>query len=89
MPRAVQKGSTGCSWPPTSRARQAEMVGAMVVPVAVACLLWRFGLGAVIPWVSDTALGTSSHVAMYVGMLLAMLYRFADYGHTGPRGHGM
>jgi len=25
------------------------MVGAMVVPVAVACLLWRFGLGAVIP----------------------------------------
>jgi hypothetical protein len=69
----------GHSW-----ARTAEMVGAMVVPVAAACLLWRFGLGAVIPALADEALGTVSHVAMYVGMLLAMLYRFGDYGHAGP-----
>jgi hypothetical protein len=63
------------------------MVGAMVVPVGAACLLWRFGFGAVIPWLSDAALGTSSHVAMYVGMLLAMVYRFGDYGHAGPHVH--
>jgi flagellar biosynthetic protein FliP len=68
-------------------ARTAEMMGAMVVPVAVACLLWRVGLGAVIPALSDTALGTSSHVVMYVGMLLAMVYRFGDYAHAGPHVH--
>src|SRR2546423_332664 len=64
--------------------RTAEMVGAMVLPVAAACLLWRFGLGAVIPALADEALGTVSHVAMYVGMLLVMLYRFGEYGHAGP-----
>ena len=83
VPMAVLMRYHGHGW-----VRTAEMVGAMVVPVAVACLLWRFGLGAVIPWFSDTALGTSSHVAMYVGMLLAMLYRFGDYGHAGPHVHG-
>jgi flagellar biosynthetic protein FliP len=69
-------------------ARTAEMVGAMVVPVAVACVLWRFGVGAVVPALSDRALGTSSHVAMYVGMLLAMLYRFGDYAHAGAHAGG-
>jgi hypothetical protein len=64
--------------------RTAEMVGAMVLPVAAACLLWRFGLGAVVPALSDEALGTVSHVAMYVGMLLVMLHRFSEYGHAGP-----
>jgi hypothetical protein len=52
----------------------------------VACLLWRFGIGTVIPQLSDSALGTTAHIAMYVGMLLAMLYRFADYAHTGRHG---
>jgi hypothetical protein len=65
-------------------ARTGEMVGAMVLPAAAACLLWRFGLGAVVPALSSKALGTSSHVAMYAGMLLAMLYRFGDYAHAGP-----
>jgi hypothetical protein len=63
--------------------RTAEMVGAMVLPVAATCLLWRFGLGAVVPALSDEALGTVSHVAMYLGMLLVMLYRFGDYAHAG------
>jgi flagellar biosynthetic protein FliP len=73
-------------------ARTAEMVGAMAAPVAAACLLWRFGLGAAVPALSDQALGTSSHLAMYAGMLLAMLYRFGDYAHAGPhlgRGHAV
>jgi hypothetical protein len=64
-------------------ARTAEMVGAMAAPVAAACLLWRVGLGAVVPALSDKALGTVSHLAMYTGMLLAMLYRFGDYAHAG------
>jgi len=83
VPMAALMRYRGHGW-----ARTAEMVAAMALPVAVACVLWRFGLGAAIPWISDTALGTSSHVAMYVGMLLAMLYRFGDYGHTGPHLHG-
>ncbi|MGH2354614.1 MAG: hypothetical protein ACRDJN_23645, partial [Chloroflexota bacterium] len=62
--------------------RTAEMMAAMVAPVAAACLLWRFGVGAVIPALSDKALGASSHVAMYAGMLLATLYRFGDYAHA-------
>jgi hypothetical protein len=82
VPMALLMRSRGHGW-----ARTAEMVGAMVGPVAVACLLWRVGLGAVVPALSDGALGTSSHVAMYVGMLLAMLYRFGDYAHAGPHGH--
>jgi hypothetical protein len=68
--------------------RTAEMVVAMVLPVAAACLLWRIGVGAVVPALSDTALGTSSHVAMYVGMLAAMFYRFGDYAHAGPHAGG-
>jgi deazaflavin-dependent oxidoreductase (nitroreductase family) len=68
--------------------RTGEMVGAMVVPVAAACLLWRAGVGEVVPALSDEALGTSAHVAMYVGMLLAMLYRFGDYSHAGPHAGG-
>jgi hypothetical protein len=68
-------------------ARTAEMMGAMVAPVAIACLLWRVGVGTVIPALSDTALGASSHVAMYAGMLLAMAYRFGDYAHAGPHVH--
>lgn len=68
-------------------ARTTEMVVAMTLPVAAACLLWRIGVGTVIPALSDKALGTSSHVAMYGGMLLAMLYRFGDYAHAGHNGH--
>jgi flagellar biosynthetic protein FliP len=79
LPMVLLMRFRGHSWE-----RTAEMAGAMVVPVAAACLLWRFGLGAVVPWVSGEALGTVSHVAMYVGMLLAMLYRFGDYAHAGP-----
>jgi hypothetical protein len=82
VPMALLMRYRGHSW-----RRTAEMVGAMVVPVAAACLLWRFGLGAVVPALSSKALGTSSHVAMYVGMLLAMLSRYGDYAHAGPHVH--
>jgi flagellar biosynthetic protein FliP len=82
VPMALLMRYRGHSW-----WRTVEMVGAMVVPVAAACLLWRFGMGAVVPALSDTALGTSSHVAMYAGMLLAMLYRYGDYAHAGPHVH--
>jgi hypothetical protein len=68
--------------------RTVEMTVAMVVPIAVACLLWRFGFGAILPQVSDGALGTTTHVAMYGGMLLAMLYRFGEYAHTEHRERG-
>jgi hypothetical protein len=81
VPMALLMRHRGHGW-----GRTAEMVGAMVVPVAAACLLWRFGLGAAVPAVAAPALGTSSHVAMYVGMLLAMLYRFEDYAHAGHHG---
>jgi hypothetical protein len=67
--------------------RTVEMTAAMVVPIAVACVLWRFGFGAVIPQLSDGALGTTTHVAMYVGMLLAMGWRFGDYAHAGHHTH--
>jgi hypothetical protein len=82
IPMVVLMRYQGHSWE-----RTAEMVGAMVVPVAAACLLWRIGLGAMVSAFSDKALGTVSHVAMYVGMLLAMLYRFGDYAHTGAHAH--
>ena len=78
VPMAALMRYRGHGW-----ARTAEMIAAMAGPVAVACLLWRLGLGAVVPALSDKALGTSTHVAMYVGMLLAMLYRFGDYAHAG------
>jgi hypothetical protein len=84
VPMTVLMRYRGHSWE-----RTAEMVGAMVLPVAASCLLWRFGLGAVIPALSDEGLGTASHVAMLIGMLLAMLYRFGDYEHAGGHvGHG-
>jgi hypothetical protein len=85
VPMALLMRYRGHGW-----VRTAEMVGAMVGPVVVACLLWRVGLGAVVPALSSQALGTSSHVAMYVGMLLAMLYRFGDYAYAGHHGqhHG-
>jgi hypothetical protein len=68
--------------------RTVEMVVAMSAPVVVACVLWRFGLGDAVPALSDRSLGTSVHVAMYAGMLLAMLYRFGDYAHAGPHAGG-
>ena len=68
--------------------RTAEMVAGMSVPVVLACALWRVGLGDAVPALSDKALGTTVHVAMYAGMLLAMLYRFGDYAHAGPHAGG-
>jgi hypothetical protein len=82
VPMVVLMRYRGHGW-----ARTMEMVGAMVMPVAAACLLWRFGVGAVVPALSTEALGTSSHIAMYAGMLLAMLYRFGDYAHAGKHVH--
>ncbi len=74
VPMVLLMRYQGHSWE-----RTAEMVGAMVVPVAIACLLWRVG----VPAFSSTTLGAITHVAMYAGMLLAMLYRFGEYAHSG------
>jgi hypothetical protein len=63
--------------------RSAEMVAAMAVPVVVVCLLWRVGLGSVVPIFSDSGLKSTTHNAMFVGMLAAMVYRFGEYAHTG------
>ena len=76
-PMALLMRLRGHSWE-----RTAEIIGAMLLPVAAACLLWRFGLGAIVPALSDDTLGTVSHVAMYLGMLAVMLYRFGDYAHA-------
>jgi hypothetical protein len=62
--------------------RTAEMLFGMVLPaVAVICL---FALVAD-PVLTDSALSVSSHAAMLLGMLLAMLYRHAEY--AAPHRH--
>jgi flagellar biosynthetic protein FliP len=78
VPMAAWMRFRGHSWERTT-----EMVGAMVVPVVAARLLWRFGVAGIRPALSNWALGTISHVAMLVGMVLAMVYRFGDYAHAG------
>ena len=64
--------------------RVAEMVGAMVIPVAVVCLLWHFDIGSGVWGLTDDTLAASSHALMYGGMLLAMVGRFDEYAHVGP-----
>jgi hypothetical protein len=61
--------------------RTAEMAGAMIVPVAVVCLLSH-----VLTGLSADTVATSSHVLMYVGMLGVMLYRYQEYAHVRPHG---
>jgi hypothetical protein len=61
--------------------RGMEMVLGMVAPMAAVVLCWRLGVGAYIPWFADQGLGTSTHVAMYLGMVLLMLYRRKEYVH--------
>jgi hypothetical protein len=60
----------------------AEMVVGMVVPsVAVICIVAI----SVVPFLTDSTLSVSSHVAMLMGMLLAMLYRRTEY--AGSHAH--
>jgi hypothetical protein len=63
--------------------RTAEMVAAMVGPVAAVCLLSHIATG-----ISDGAVSTSSHGLMYLGMLGVMLARFGEYAHAGSHPAG-
>ncbi len=64
--------------------RIAEMDGGMAGPVVVLCVLWHVGAGTVLPVLSTNALPVTVHVAMLLGMLIAMLYRFSDYAQVMP-----
>ncbi len=57
-----------------------EMALAMVAPVAVTTVLSLVGAAAYLPW-----LGNASHVGMFLGMLIVMLYRRDHY--TGKASH--
>jgi hypothetical protein len=59
-----------------------EMVIAMVVPVALIGLLCQLGIDAYLPWLA----GLSAPL-MFLGMILAMLYRRDHYTRT--KGHVM
>ncbi len=52
----------------------AEMAFAMFAPVAVTTVLRLLGADTYLPW-----LGNASHVGMFLGMLIAMLYRRDHY----------
>jgi hypothetical protein len=58
----------------------AEMAFAMVAPVAASIVLRLLGGDAYLPWLAD-----ASHPAMFLGMIIAMLYRREHY--TGKAGH--
>lgn len=58
----------------------AEMAFAMLVPVATSAALSMLGVDDYLPWISD-----ASHPAMFLAMILAMLYRRDHY--TGKAGH--
>ncbi len=59
----------------------AEMAFAMFAPVAVTAALRLLGADAYLPW-----LGNASHLGMFLGMLIVMLYRRAEYT-TGHAAH--
>ena len=63
-----------------SRARSAEMAGAMILPTAAAVALHSIG-------VLDTAdeVLTVQHVAMIPSMLAVMIWRMDDYTHASGR----
>ena len=58
----------------------AEMAFAMLAPVAASIVLSLLGADAYLPWLDD-----AGHLAMFLGMILAMLYRRDHY--TGKAGH--
>jgi hypothetical protein len=68
--------------------RTAEMVGAMAGPVVAVCLLWHFGIGSAVWGLTEDTVPASSHILMYLGMVLAMLSRFGEYAHAGPHTGG-
>ena len=62
------------------RRHSLEMAFAMVAPVAVTTVLRLLGADAYLPW-----LGNASHLGMFLGMLIVMLYRRDHY--TGKASH--
>ena len=59
----------------------AEMAFAMLAPVAAIIVLRLLGADAYLPWLDNV-----SHLAMPLGMIIAMLYRRAEYT-TGHAAH--
>jgi hypothetical protein len=67
--------------------RGTEMALAMAAPMGAVILCWRLGVGTYIPLFSEQALSASTHVGMYLGMLLLMLYRRKEYTHGHAASH--
>ncbi len=61
-----------------------EMAAGMAAPVAVIVVLRLLGAEAYLPWLSK-----AGHLAMFLGMLAAMLYRVDHYtaGHASHQQH--
>jgi hypothetical protein len=66
----------------------AEMTAAMLVPSGTIAALVQFGVIAD-PWLAARPLSTSTHVAMLLGMILVMLYRFDQYAGAWSGGTPM
>jgi hypothetical protein len=70
VPMVLWMRVRGCRW-----RHGAEMGGAMIVPTACVLLLCQLGLSSVLPWFTPSLSGP----AMFLGMLLIMLYRREMY----------
>ena len=78
-PMAAWMRHRGHSW-----RDRAEMTAAMLVPMLAPVALVQ--LGVAVPGLAEGSLMVLSHVAMIVGMVALMLYRFERYAH-GAHGH--
>jgi hypothetical protein len=63
-----------------------EMVAAMAIPSLAVIGLTSTSL---VPWLTLNTMSVASHAAMLVGMLLAVLYRRAEYAGVHVHGHGV
>ena len=60
----------------------AEMSGAMLIPPTGLIALVQLGVPAYLPWLSTRTLPISTHIAILLSMLVAMLYRRAEYSDS-------
>ena len=58
-----------------------EMTAAMLVPMLAPVLPVELGVAGYVPGLSEGSLMVISHVAMIVGMVALMVYRFDRYAH--------
>ncbi len=59
-----------------------EMAAAMLLPMFAPVVLVGLGLSRYVPGLSEGSLMVLSHVAMIVGMVVLMIYRFERYAHA-------